>query len=63
MKTINLLTGAYDNGGAFKPAGDALDVGDEAAQITEARAKDMVNAGYAEDADPKPAKGKGAAEA
>ena len=67
MQTIRLLSGAYDNGGAFKPAGEGLDVGDESSQISEARATDMVDAGYAEDASPeleKPAKGKaGAADA
>jgi hypothetical protein len=60
MEKVLLLSGAYDNGGAFKPAGDFLDVGDEPGQITSGRASDMVTAGYAEVPDDGAAKsGKG----
>ena len=61
MQNILLLSGAYTNGGAFKAAGESLIVGDEPSQISDARATDMVTAGYAQDPDadaPKAPKGK-----
>jgi hypothetical protein len=57
MKSIQLTSPAYLNGGAYASTGDVVEVGDGKDQITAERADDIVKGERAVVDDEKPAKG------